>query len=174
MDQGIELVQQPVQGLGQNGEHAVVFDQFQAWGQGLQQFLFLRANKDAGFQRLTAGRGDVGQLGDHAHRVQIGVHLAHEQIALDAVAQQPDAGEVVLHHGHVAILGLLLDIDLVLLDLGELHFLVLLGLGVNRWAGEGGVERGLARRLVAIAHELQIELGRDCRSTVVDDLVLDG
>jgi hypothetical protein len=49
-----------------------------------------------------------------------------EMLRLHAVRQHPGAGEVMLHHGHIAIGGLGLEAGLLLLDVGELHLLVFL------------------------------------------------
>ena len=86
----------------------------QARGQALQHLFFLRAHEQARFQRLGRARRNVGNRGDHAHRIQVGVHLAHEQVALHAIGQQPRAGKVVLHHGDVAVGGAMLEFGLVL------------------------------------------------------------
>ena len=57
---------------------------------------------------LLAPGAIVAQRRDHADRVQVGVDLAHEQLALDAVAAGCQArGEVVLHHRHLAVVGVL-------------------------------------------------------------------
>jgi len=55
--------------------------------------------------------------------VQIGIHLAHEQRrAARALGHEPGAGEVVLHHGHITVGGVLFDVDLVLLDVENSTF----------------------------------------------------
>ena len=78
-----------------------------------------------------------------------------------------------LHHGHVAVGRAFLNLDLVFFNVGELHFLVLLGFGIDRRAGEGGVERGLAGWFVAIAHQLQVQLRRHRHGANVLHLMLD-
>ena len=63
-----------------------------------------------------------------------------------------------LHHRHVAVAGLLFHVNFSFFNVLKLNFLVLFGLGVDRWAGEGRVKRRLANWRIAITHELQIEL----------------
>jgi len=79
----------------------------------------------------------------------------------------------VLHHGHIAIGRCLVDFGLVLFDVGELDLGVLLGFGVDSGAGEGGIEGRFAGGLVAIAHQLQVQLRRHGGSALVDHLMLD-
>ena len=79
-----------------------------------------------------------------------------------------------LHHGDVTVGGLLGNVHLAVFDVLELDLLVLLGIGVHRRACEGGVERRLSWRLVAIAHQLQIQLGRNCGAAHVHHFMLDG
>ena len=95
---------------------------------------------------------------DHAHRVEVLVHLAGEDLARRLVADQPGRGEVVLHHGHPAVVGVLVVLDAGLLDFLELDLLELAGLGVHRRAGEGEVEAALAFGRVAVAGQLQVQL----------------
>ena len=78
-----------------------------------------------------------------------------------------------LDHGNVAIFSLLFNIDLVLLDVGELHLLVLFRLCINSGAGKGGIKRRLARGLVAVTHQLQIKLRRHSGQSGVDNLMFD-
>jgi hypothetical protein len=111
--------------------------------------------------------------GDHAHGIEVGVHLAHEVFANHTVGQQPGGRKVVLNHGHVAVGRVLVDlVRFTFFDVAEFDLLVLLGVGEDRRTGEGGVERRLARRLVAVAHELQVQLGRDRCGAGVDHVVL--
>ena len=169
----MQLVEQPVQRLRQNSQPAVVFDQFQAGRDVFQRFFDLRADKKARFHRFGAAGRDRVECGDHAHRIQIGVHFSQKQLVFHAFWQDPGAGKVVLHHGDIAVAGLLFNVDLVFLNIAELDFLVLFGTGVDRRAGEGGIKRGLARWFVAIAHQLQVQLRRHGLGARVDHFVLD-
>jgi len=168
-----QLVQQPVQRLGQHGQPAVVLEQLQARGQGFEFLFLLRADEQLVFQHLALARRHVAQRRDHANGIQVVVHLAHEILALHALTQQPGRCEVVLHHGHVTVGGLFVDLGLVVLDVLELDLVVLLGFGVDGRAGEGGIEGGFACRLVAITHQLHVQLRRHGSSALVDHLVLD-
>ena len=152
------LVQQPVEWFGQNREPAVILHQFEAGGKRLQHFFFLWAREKLGFQGFAGARCDIVQGRNHAHCVQVGVDLSHEKIALDTVAQQPGAGEIVLHHRNVAVFRRLFNVNLVLLDIGKLYLLVFFGFGIDRWTSECGIERGFAHRLVAVPDQLQVEL----------------
>ena len=78
-----------------------------------------------------------------------------------------------LHHGDITLVRGLVDIDFIFFDVAELDFVVFFGFGVNGRAREGGVERRLACRLVAVTYQLHIQLRRDCGRAGVDDFVLD-
>ncbi|OQC05193.1 MAG: hypothetical protein BWX79_02335 [Alphaproteobacteria bacterium ADurb.Bin100] len=169
----MQLVEQPVQRLGQDGQPAVVLHQFQAGCQRFEHLFLLRTDKEARLHRLRASGGDVLDGGDHAHGIEVGIHLAHEVFANHTVGQKPGGRKVVLDHGDVTVGRILVDLlGLAFFDVAELDLLVLLGVGEDRRACEGGVERRLARRLVAVAHELQVQLGRDRRGAGVDHVVL--
>jgi len=168
----VDLVQQPVQGLGQDGQPAVVLDQLQAGGQGFQGLFQLGAGEQARLHGLGLAGLQRAHGGDHAGGVQVVAHLARVVVALDAVTQQPGAGEVVLHHGHVAAGGGLLEVELVLVDVLELDLLVLGGVGVDGRAGEGGVEGIAAVHRVAVTQQLQVQLGGDGGRAGVHHLVL--
>ena len=63
----MQFVQQPVQGLGENGQPAIVFDQFQTGRQGLQRLFFLWADKQTGLHCLACTRCDRLQRRNQAH-----------------------------------------------------------------------------------------------------------
>ena len=170
----VQLVEQPIQRLGQDGQPAVVLDQIEPGGELFHHGFDLRTDKQARIQHPAGTRGNAVEGGDHADRIQIGIDLAHEDFARHAFGQQPGGGKVVLHHGHIAIAACLHEIGLVLLDVLEIHLLVFLFLGEHRRAREGGIERRFARRFVAVAHQLQIHLGRHGLGAGVDHFVLDG
>jgi hypothetical protein len=50
--EAVDLVEQPVQRLGQDRQPAVVLDQFQSWGQGFELLFFLGAGKEFRLDRL--------------------------------------------------------------------------------------------------------------------------
>ncbi len=133
----MQLVEQPVQRFGEYGQPAVVLDQFQAGGQGFQCFFLLRANKKFRVYGFAGARCNRVQWRDHADGIQVGVHLALEQVALDAITQNPGGGKVMLDHRDITIGRRFFNIDLVVFDVLEFNLLVLLGVGVNRRAGEG-------------------------------------
>ena len=152
----MQTVEQPVQGLGQDGEPAVIFEQLQTRRQRLEHFFFLRADKQRG--RDTAAGAWCNRLDRRYHGCAVAavcqgarhVHAVKRNGAAHALGQYPSAGKVMLHHGDIAIASLLFIFRIFLFDVGKLHLLVFLGLGIDRRAGEGGVERRLARRFVAI------------------------
>ena len=99
----VQLGQQPVQRLGDDGEQAVVLDQVQARRE-LQLLLFLRAGEEARVDRLgwrRAPRGRVGAIMPTEYRLLS--TLRTNSSRCDAVRQEPGAGEVVLHHGDLAV-----------------------------------------------------------------------
>ena len=157
-DKTLYLVQQPVEWFGQNREPAVILHQLEAGGKRLQHFFFLRTSEELGLQGFAAPRCNIVQGRNHAHCIQIGVDFSHEQVAFDAIAEQPGAGEIVLHHRHIAVFRRLFDVNLVLFNISKLYLLVFLGLGIDRWTSECGIERGFANRLVAVPDQLQVEL----------------
>ena len=173
VDIALYTVEQPIQRFGQNGQPAIVFDQLQARRQGFQHFFFLRASKKVGFQRLAGPGLNAAQLRNHARCIQVGIDFAHEHISLHAIGQQPGARKIVLHHGKVAIGRSFFNFNLVFFDIRKLHLLVFFKLGVNRRAGERGIKRRLARRFVAITHQLQIKLRRHSCRAHIEDLVFD-
>ena len=76
-----------------------------------------------------------------------------------------------LHHGHITLLGCFLKISFAFFDVRELKLLKFFGIGVNSGAREGHVKRRLTFRLVAIAHELDIQLRRRRCRACVDNFV---
>jgi hypothetical protein len=116
-------------------------------------------------------RSDRADGRDHAGRVKVLVDLAREVLVRLAVGQQPGTGEVVLHHGDPAVGRRGDELGLVLFDVAEFDLLELLGVGVERRASEGGIKRRLARRLVAVAHQLHVQLRVDGLAALVDHFV---
>ncbi len=76
-----------------------------------------------------------------------------------------------LHHGHVAVVGLFVHFGLAFGDVFKVNLVVLVGLGVDGRAGEGGVELGLAFGLVAVAHQLHVQLRLHSSGAAVDDFI---
>ncbi len=76
-----------------------------------------------------------------------------------------------LHHGHITVAGGLHELSLAFFDVGKCHLLVLLLLGEHGRAGEGGIEGCGIGGLVAITHQLQIELRAHRLAAVVHHLV---
>ena len=76
-----------------------------------------------------------------------------------------------LNHGHIAVGRLLFNVDFVFFNVAEFHLLVLFGFCVHGRARECHVKRRLSLRFVAIAHKLQVQLGRHGLATGVDDVV---
>ncbi|MNV55154.1 hypothetical protein D3C71_1473780 [compost metagenome] len=93
---------------------------------------------------------------------------------MHTIGQQPGSGKIMLHHRHITIGRILGDVGLATLYILELDLLVFLGLGIHRRAREGGIERRLSGRLVAIPYQLQVKLRRNRCGARVHDLVLDG
>ena len=176
----MQLVEQPVQRLGQDGQPAIVLDQFKARREGLQGLFFLGTNEQRGRHRLGLARLNSGHRGDHGGAVAAvsgggaDIHSIQGVGPCSTCRQYPGAGKVMLHHGDIAVVCFLFKSRTLLFDLAELYLLVLLGLGINRWTCESGIEGGLACWLVAIAHQLQIQLWRQGRAGSVGQLVLDG
>ena len=76
-----------------------------------------------------------------------------------------------LHHGHITLLGCFLKIGFAFFDVRELKLLEFFGIGVNSGPREGHVKRRLTFRLVAIAHELDIQLRRRRCRACIDNFV---
>ena len=77
-----------------------------------------------------------------------------------------------LHHGDVAaVWRCFLVAGVAFGDVFEFNLLVFLFGRVEGRAGEGGIKAGLARFLAAIAHQLNVELGRNGLLAAVDDFV---
>ena len=173
VEHAVQLVQQPIQRLGQHGQPAVVLHQVKARRQGFQHFFFLRPTVELVAQRFGLARRQIGKGRDHAYGIEVGVDLAHKIFTRYAIGQQPSTGKVVLNHGHIAVGGCLVDFGLVLFDVTELEFLVFFGIGVDGRSGEREIERRFAFRLVAVTHQLHVQQRRHAGLTVVHHLVLD-
>jgi YidC/Oxa1 family membrane protein insertase len=174
--QAVQLVQQPEERLGQDGEDAVVLHKLQARGQGGELVFFLRASEERVLMRGRCAGRQLGQGVEHAHRIGLAGgarHLVGEELALGVAAMQPGRGEVVLHHGHPAVAGRLFKVQLALLDVLELELVELGLVRVERRAGVGGRKGHIAALRGRRAHQLHIELRRNRRATGVDDFVLD-
>ena len=89
MKKAVELIKQPIQRLGQNGQPAVILDQLQSGRQGFQNFFFLRSDKEFGFYAFAGTGCNTLQRRDHAGGVKVVVNLAHEKIARQSVRQYP-------------------------------------------------------------------------------------
>ena len=76
-----------------------------------------------------------------------------------------------LHHGHIAIGRLLLNVNFAFLDVLELDLLVFFGLCINRGAGKGRIKRRLSDRGIAVPHQLHVQLRRHRRGAGVDDFM---
>ena len=76
-----------------------------------------------------------------------------------------------LHHGHITLLGCFLKIGFAFFDVRELKLLEFFRIGVNSGPREGHVKRRLTFRLVAIAHELDIQLRRRRCRACIDNFV---
>ena len=134
----------------------------------------MRADKEGGVHGFTLTRRKLIEGRDHANGVQIGIHFSGKVFTRSVFRQQPGRCKVVLHHGHIALLGCFLKIGFSFFDVRELNLLVFFRIGVNSGPREGHVKRRLTFRLVAIAHELNIQLwgrrGRACIDNFVRNL----
>ena len=143
----VELVQQPEQGLGQNGQPTIVFDQLQAWIKRFEFFLFLWAGIESSGNALRLAWLDHFQRRDRRYAIaavghgRADVHCINRDVAIHAIRQDPRTRKVMLHHGDVAGVGLFFNIHFFLLDVCKLDLLVFLGFCVNRRACEGRIKR---------------------------------
>ena len=173
-DQRVQLVQQPIQRLGQDGQPAVVLDQLQPWRQSVQLFAFLRAGKQRGLLHTLGARGQLTQRQDHRGAEQrlakvgrVGVDALKAELPRLLGVDDPGGRKVVLHHRYPAVVGGFVDVQrrLVfqrLVDVLELDLLELAVVGVHRRAGVGrgrGQKAGMALD-AAITRQLQVQLGR--------------
>src|SRR5690606_37679104 len=100
---------------------------------------------------------------DTARRVQVGLDLQQFVGAGLALGRYPGRGEVVLHHGDPAVVGLFDVVALVFGDVREGDLLEFVLFRVDREARERVIEAGRVRRVVAVALELQVQRRRQRR-----------
>ena len=178
----VDLFHDPEDGLGDDGQVAIVLDQHHARRGFFQQLRFLRARVQLGrvghggarrdrAQRLHGADGvDVrfDALGkDFAAQLILRHEGRHEEVLRDGDPAVVGLGRVVLHHGLAGFLGFVGG----LAQRVELQRLVLAGIGVQGRAGEAAVEAGVGGRLVAVVLQLQVELRRDRLVAHVGDVV---
>ena len=77
-----------------------------------------------------------------------------------------------LHHGHIAVVGLLFKAGLAFVHIFEFHFLVFTGFAVEGRAGEGGIKRVAAVNRQVVTQQLQVQLGVDALVAGIDHIVL--
>ncbi len=156
----VQLVHDPEDRLGDDGQHAVVFHQLQAGGDFFQQLLILRA----GIQLRFIADGGAWRNRPERHHgadgVQVGVDLLGENLARDRRRRHERRHEEVLRHGDPAITGLGRMFRLTGFDLGEVELLVVFSRGVQRRAGVAAVEVAVAKRLVAVVGQLHVQRWR--------------
>ena len=135
----MQLGQQPIQRLRQNGEPAVILHGLQVRRQGVHHVFLLRSGKQGGVADAGPARLDLSQIEDLPGSIQA-VLLAHVIFARQAALGQPCRGEITLHHGDIAALRFLLEGGAIFVDIGKLGFLVFALVTVEGWAGIGRVE----------------------------------
>ena len=87
--------------------------------------------------------------------------------------RHPRSDEVMLDHADPAVLRSLRQLGLVLLDRREFDLLELVLVRVDHRSGVGVIQSRLALRLVAVAHDLLVQRGRNRRLAEVRHVVLD-
>ena len=176
-DQAVQLAQQPVQRLGNDGKDAVVLDQFQTGCQGFELLFFLGAGVQRAVDGLRGARRQLVERQHHGHRIEVVTEGADAEFTLRLGAvgavQQPGRNEIMLNHGDPAIVGRDRQIGLVLVDVRKVDLVELLFFGIDRWPGKGaGTEHG-GRLDRTVAQELQVQLGITRLIAHIDDVVLD-
>ncbi|MEJ0048882.1 MAG: hypothetical protein WDN04_24330 [Rhodospirillales bacterium] len=118
----------------------------------------------------TAGAGH-----HHTHRVQGVVDflgIEHVQgIGKLRLGRQPGGDEIVLQHGHPAIVGLGRNPGLALVDVAEFDLVVFLLVGIERGPVKVETKSLLAGAGCAVARNLEIGKGMDGGGSLVGDFI---
>ena len=184
VDDAVQPLQQPEERRRDHREDAVVDDEVEALGEPRELVLLLRPDVERHADLPGRARSDRPDRHDHPGRVEAPVELPRVELprGLLLVPRQPCRDEVVLHHPHPAVVGILRVRQLAgriggqLVELGELDLLELVRLVVDDRPGVGNRGhriRALHALRLRVARQLEIGKRRDRGGRVVRDVVGD-
>ena len=155
----LEEHQQPEQRLGNGIEPAVINHAVQPGGQHFEHLLVLRAGIERSVLRSLGARSEAAQRLYGSNGKQAVADRARIEITLRIAGGDPGREEIVLNHRHPTVVGRL-GLECILLgDIVKRNLVEMLGIGIERRARIGLVERGFVANLAVVASDLQIQAG---------------
>src|SRR5450830_161043 len=176
----VDVFHDPEDRLGDDGQPAVVLDQFQARRNGFQQVRDLRTRVQLAVQRSRGARRQRWQGNYVADGVQIGRQFLGEDVACNVCWRYESRDKEVLRnskpsavrflrmqalHGRVRAFFLIFQGRF--FDFLERQLLVLVLRRVQGWARVAAVEEGITDRFIAVMNQLHVQLWRDWRGAHV-------